>query len=185
MEVKIKNLIPWSVALDEARRTVGKESLGKEPSSKWKLRSLIAEHSQVKLVTYMISFSALRQWVGVHLLRHEHTLPFIHSQREDRRELGCSRDELPQGSLNDQDFVVNAQTLINMGRKRLCYKASKETREAFSEVKKQLSLVDPELASVIVQNCIYRGFCPEMESCGFCNTDAFKKQREEYVLLNQ
>ena len=39
----------------------------------------------MSLVEYLISFKNLRQWCGVHLLRHEHFLPFIHSQREDMR----------------------------------------------------------------------------------------------------
>ena len=118
MEVTVVQETPWSRALDAARRTIGKEPLHKEPSNTWKAKVLLAEHSPIKLVEYCIHFKNLRQWVGVHLLRHEHMLPFIHTQREDRRKLNCSRDELPQGSENDQDFVVNAQTLINISRKR-------------------------------------------------------------------
>jgi len=175
----------WKRALNEARRTAGKEPLDKEPSRKWKLKSLIAEHSQIKLVEYTIMFKNLRQWVGVHLLRHLFVLPFIHSQREDRRVLDVPRDELPQGSLNDQDFVVNAQTLINVSRKRLCNCASKETREAWGLVKERIHEIDPEMADVMVPNCIYRGFCPEVKSCGWYKTEAYLKQLEAYRSLNQ
>lgn len=175
----------WKRALNEARRTVGKKPLDKEPSRKWKLKSLIAEHSQIKLVEYTIMFENLRQWVGVHLLRHLFVLPFIHSQREDRRVLDIPRDELPQGSLNDQDFVVNAQTLINVSRKRLCKCASKETQEAWKLVKEKIQEIDPEMAAVMVPNCVYRGFCPEIRCCGWCKTEAYEKQREEYVNLTK
>lgn len=175
----------WKRALNEARRTVGKAPLDKEPSRKWKLKSLIAEHSQIKLIEYTIMFENLRQWVGVHLLRHLFVLPFIHSQREDRRVLDIPRDELPQGSLNDQDFVVNAQTLINVSRKRLCKCASKETREAWNAVKDKIREIDPEMASVMVPNCVYRGFCPEVKCCGWCKTEAYEKQLEEYRNLTK
>lgn len=170
----------WKRALNAARRTIGKEPLDKEPSNTWKAKVLLAEHSPIKLVEYLISFKELRQWVGVHLLRHNHQLPFIHSQREDRRKLNCSRDDLPQGAPNDQDFVMNAQTLKNISRKRLCTCASKETREAWNMVKDEIRKFDPVMADKMVRNCVYCGFCPELSSCGFTETEAFKKELEAY-----
>lgn len=180
LKVEIIQETSWNRALNAARRTIGKDEINKEPSNGWKARMLLAEHSPIKLVEYCIKFKNLRQWVGVHLLRHGFTLPFIHSQREDRRELDCPRDELPQGTPNDQDFVVNAQSLINISRKRLCRCASKETREAWEEVKKEMWKVDPIMASKMVPNCVYSGFCRELNCCGYCNTEAFKKELEEY-----
>lgn len=172
---------PWKRALNAARRTSGKEPVDHDPSDSWKAKVLLAEHSPIKLVEYTISFKGLRQWVGVHLLRHPFMLPFIHSQREDRRRLNCSRDELPQGCPNDQDFVVNAQTLINVSRKRLCTCASKETREAWQAVKDEVAKIDPVMASKMVRNCVYRGFCPELTCCQYVNSEAFNKEREEYM----
>ena len=185
MNVEITQDTSWKRALNEARRTVGKEPIDKEPSKKWKLKSLIAEHSHIKLVEYTIHFKDLKQWIGVHLLRHPFTLPFIHSQRDDRRDNPVPRDEMPQGSLNDQDFVVNAQSLINISRKRLCRCASKETRETWEAVKNKMKEIDPEMASVMVPNCVYRGFCPEMKSCGYVKTTDYKSKRQWYVNLTQ
>lgn len=37
-----------------------------------------------------------------------------------------------------------------------------------------------ELASVMVPECVYRGFCPEFHSCGYDKTEAFKQALEEY-----
>lgn len=180
MEVKVTNETGWNRALNAARRTVGKEPLDKEPSDKFKLSSLFAEHSQIKLVEYLISFKALKQWVGVHILRHPFVLPFIHSQRDDRRDNPIPRDEIGQGTPNDQDFVMNAQTLINVSRKRLCKCASKETQEAWKAVKDDIAKKEPLMASVMVPNCIYRGFCPEVNSCGYWKTEKFKKELNEY-----
>ena len=201
MKVNVIQETPWSRALNAARRTIGKPPLNKEPSDNWRKMVIMAEHSPIKLVEYLISFKDLRQWVGVHLLRHEHMLPFIHSQRVDRREDIDSltekvmsiieedvksdesfnkRDYLFQGEPNDQDFVVNAQTLINISRKRSCHCASKETREAWIAVKEAIKEFDPIMASFMVPNCIYRGRCPEMNTCGYYKTDKFKKELDEY-----
>lgn len=180
MEVKVTNETGWKRALNAARRTTGKESLDKEPSDQFKLNSLFAEHSQIKLVEYLISFKKLKQWVGVHFLRHPFVLPFIHSQRDDRRDNPVSRDLIPQGTENDQDFVMNAQTLINVSRKRLCKCASKETRDAWNAVKEEIAKKEPLMAAVMVPNCIYRGFCPEPKSCGYWKTNDFKKKLNKY-----
>lgn len=180
IKVEVIQETSWKRALNAARRTIGKEPIDKEPSKNWKAKVLLAEHSPIKLVEYNICFKNLRQWVGVHILRHDYTLPFIHTQREDRRKLNCSRDELPQGTPNDQDFVVNAQTLKNISRKRLCTCASKETREAWNMVKDEIAKQDEVMADKMVRNCVYCGFCPEMECCGFVNTPKFQEELEKY-----
>ena len=202
-EVTITQDTKWVRALNAARRTVGKEPkpLDYEPSDKWKRTALMAEHSPIKLVEYCISFKDLRQWVGVHLLRHEHVIPQIHTQRGDRRDIIKEypyiqkaldelaneikdninpRDFIRQGELNDQDFYVNAQTLINISRRRLCNTASKETREAWQAVKDEIAKTEPELASCMVRECIYRGFCPEMFPCGYSKTEQFQNELKEY-----
>ena len=178
--VEVIQETPWKRALNAARRTAGKEPIDKEPSDNWKAGVLLAEHSPIKLVEYLIAFKNLRQWTGVHILRHDFTLPFIHTQRGDRRKLNCDRDELPQGEPNDQDFVVNAQTLKNISRKRLCTCASKETREAWQMVKDKIREFDPVMADKMVRNCVYCGFCPELNCCGFVNTEEYKKELEAY-----
>lgn len=183
-KVEVIQETSWKRALNAARRTIGKEPIDKEPSKNWKAKVLLAEHSPIKLVEYNICFKNLRQWVGVHILRHDYTLPFIHTQREDRRELNCSRDELPQGTPNDQDFVVNAQTLKNISRKRLCTCASKETREAWNMVKDEIAKQDEVMADKMVRNCVYCGFCPEMQCCGFVNTPKFQEELEKYRKTN-
>lgn len=191
----------WKRALNAARTSVGKNPLDKEPSDTWKAKMLLAEHSPIRLVEYKISFKQLKQWVGVHLLRHGFQIPIIHSQRGDRRSLseeypGLSeafsilekdlkleslRDALPQGALNDQDFYVNAQTLINISRKRLCSCASKETREAWLAVKAAINEFDPILASKMVRECVYRGFCPEMyPACEYYKTSQFQEELKRY-----
>lgn len=172
----------WERALNLARKTVGKKPLNKMPSNGWKKKILLQEHSPIRAVEYIIDFTDIKQWVSVHLVRHWlGFIPFVHSQREDRRKLDVPRDELPQGSLNDMSVLVNAQALINVSRKRLCSKASKETREVWREVCIAMQTIDPIMESVMVKECIYRGFCPyKDDSCGFDKTEAFGKLLNQY-----
>lgn len=187
-EVKrIEQATSWKRVLNAARRTIGKQPLDKEPTDSWKAKILLAEHSPIRLLEYDWSWSDIMQWVTTHLVRHhEGCEKFVHTQRGDRRTLleeynVSSRDELPQGATNDMDMTANAQALINISRKRLCSCASKETREAWQQVKAAIAEVDPVMASKMVPECIYRGFCPEfMNPCGYSKTEKYKKDLEIY-----
>lgn len=179
----------WNRVLNAARRTVGKKPIKKEPSQSFKKKILLAEHSPIRLLEYDFTWEDIKQWITVHIVRHhEGCEKFVHTQRTDINEKlkGLNRDELPQGLLNDMDMTCNAQSFINISRKRLCNCTSKETREAWTAVIEYLKEIDPELASVCVPECIYRGFCPEFDRCcGYCNTEAFKKRLEEYRKVPQ
>lgn len=183
----LEQVTSWKRVLNAARRTIGKNQLNKEPSDSWKAKMLLAEHSPIRLLEYDWSWGEIRQWVTAHLVRHhEGCEKFVHTQRGDRRKIledyGVeTRDELPQGALNDMDMTANAQALINISRKRLCNCASKETKEAWTQVKEAIAEVDPILASKMVPECLYRGFCPEfMNPCGYSKTEKYKKDLEEY-----
>ena len=39
---------------------------------------------------------------------------------------------------------------------------------------------EPELASCMVRECIYRGFCPEFMKCGYADTEEYQKELAEY-----
>lgn len=189
--IRMEKVTLWKRALNAARRTIGKKPLDKEPSNSWKAKMLLAEHSPIRLIEYEWTWSDIMQWVTTHLVRHhEGCEKFVHSQRGDRRTIleeynVSSRDELPQGATNDMDMTANAQALINISRKRLCNCASKETREAWKQVKEEVRKVDPVMADKMVPECIYRGFCPEfMSSCGYVNTEKFKQELKKYRCTN-
>lgn len=184
---RFEQVTSWNRVLNAARRTIGKKPLDKEPSNSWKAKILLAEHSPIRLLEYDWTWSNIKQWVSTHLIRHhEGVEKFVHSQRGERRSLleeyGIdTRDKLPQGALNDMDMTANAQALINISRKRLCSCASKETREAWRQVKKEIAKKDPILASKMVPECLYRGFCPEwMSTCKYSKTKKFEKDLQEY-----
>lgn len=156
----------WQEVLDDCRFTVGKEPLGKEPSVGFKKRVLLAEHSPIRDISFKWTWRQAPHWVLVHWVRHKFE-KFVRTQREDRA--GIPRDKLPQTEPQDFRGEANVQHLIDTMRKRLCYQASKETRELAEDLKYAIHKIEPEIADVLVPNCIYRCGCPEMESCNFIN----------------
>ena len=194
----------WIRVVNAARRTWGKKPIDHEPSDKFKRKILLAEHSPIRLLEYDFTIEDIRQWVTTHLVRHhEGCEKFVHTQRQDinpdievitkrlmeiikeeglEREGWRERDYLQQGEPNDMDMACNAQAFINISRRRLCMGcASLETRQAWELVIEALREYDPILAEKCVPECLYRGFCPEVDRCcGYVNTEAYKRGLEEY-----
>ena len=179
MKAEILNHVDnWQAVKNAAMNTIGKEG-GKYPSSGWKRKILLAEHSPIRRLTFTIRMEDLPYWVSVHLVRHkigvEH---WVRTQRTDRT--GVDRSSLPQDAPVEHTIEINAQALINISRRRLCHQAAPETRQAWKAVLNTLSEKEPELRSVCVRECIYRGYCPEIKPCGYADTSMFKLELEEY-----
>jgi len=180
-KVTVTLVTSWLRVVNAARRTIGKPPATEEPSSMWRKRMLLAEHSPIRLLEFDVILDNIKQWVTVHFVRHKQGVEdFIHSQRPERRAEIQDRDKVPQGSLNDMQMSLNAQALINISRKRLCNCASKETREAWLQVKKTIAEQDPDMANAMVPECVYRGFCPEMHSCGYAKTAYYLEALKAY-----
>lgn len=158
--LKIKG--DWEEVVNDCRATVGKDELGKEPSETFKRGILVAEHSPIRDLIVRWRWASIKSWVATHWSRHKWDC-FIQTQRSDRT--GVERDELPQGAEVNFRGEANAQHLIDTMKKRLCYQASKETREYAEDFKIALHELEPELSNVLVPNCVYRGGCPEMKMC--------------------
>lgn len=169
----------WREVADSARTTVNKEGGNGEPGSKWKRRMLLSEHSPIRQISINGKWYELPYWVSVHLVRHKYGIEhWVRTQRTDRT--GADRTQLPQGSAVEHEILVNAQAVINISRKRLCTQASPETREAWQALLETFREVEPELFSVCVPECVYRGWCYEYTSCGYHKTEAYKKALERY-----
>ena len=168
----------WQGIKDSTMNTIGKDT-GVYPSSDWKRRLIMSEHSPIRRMKFYWRWLDLKYWVSVHISRHKIGIEhFVKTQRTDRT--GVDRNDLPQGSLVNHACEADAQALINVSRKRLCFCASPETRKAWERVKESVAEVEPELASCMVKECVYRGFCPEMFPCGYSDTIQFKKELAEY-----
>ena len=154
----------WQEVVNDCRSTVGKGELGKEPSQAFKQGILIAEHSPIRDISIKWRWKGMKSWIATHWARHRWE-KFITTQRTDRT--GVPRDKLPQDSPVDFVGEANAQHLIDTMRKRLCRQAAEETRKYAEEFKQYLYPYEPELADVLVPNCVYRCGCPELTKCGF------------------
>jgi hypothetical protein len=171
----------WREVADAARTTVGMEKGEREPSSSWKKKMLLAEHSPIRKLLFCWKWVDLPYWCSVHLVRHKIGIEhWIKSQRSDRT--GIPREELPQGALVTHECEANAQALITISRKRLCRQASPETRLAWTAVVAAVKSVDEAVASVCVPDCIYRGGCYEMKPCRWNETDDYNRLLEKYQL---
>ena len=179
MKIKLLNYIDyWQNIKNATMSTIGKET-GKYPDHKWKRRLLLSEHSPIRKLKISAKWYDLKYWVSVHLVRHKFGIEhFVRTQRTDRT--GINRDELHQGNFVEHEIEANAQSIINISRKRLCKQASKETREAWKEFLKSFKDKEPELYSVCVPDCIYRGHCYEFKSCGFHKTSEYKRILKTY-----
>ena len=171
----------WPEVKQAARTTIGKDGEGAYPSDKWKKTILLAEHSPIRKIRFAWKWKNLKSWVSVHFVRHKFGIEhWVTTQRSDRT--GVDRDKSPQDTPVSHECEANAQALIFISRRRLCGQASSETRAAWQEVKNRVEEYDPVLASVMVPECIYRGFCPEFEDkcCGYVNTPQYKEALERY-----
>lgn len=174
----------WTRVKNHCRTTVNKDFTDKEPTEEFKRKLLISEHSPIRLLEVDWSWEGIYSWVATHWSRHKFE-KFISTQRDDRTDSDVfggfdpvwldidgtehhpykTRNDKPQGALVRFDGYANAQNLIDAFRKRLCFQASPETRELAEDFKCALHDYQPEIADVLVPNCIYRCGCPEFAMC--------------------
>ena len=172
--LKIKG--DWQEVVDDCRATVKKPPLGHEPSSEFKKRLLIAEHSPIRDIVVKFRWKNIKYWIAMHWKTHTWESR-VDTQRNDRQSR-YDRNKAPQEAPVDFSGDPNLQNLIDTWRKRLCYQASAETREYAEDFKKALYDVEPETSDVLVPNCIYRCGCPEKgmgKPCGW-----YDKMVEKY-----
>ena len=159
--LKIKG--SWEEILDDCRATVGKDPLGKEPSRKFKREILLSEHSPIRAIEIKFRWKDIPYWVAMHWKTHKWESR-TNTQRNDRQTV-YDRGKAPQDAPVTFIGEPNIQNLIDTCRKRLCFQASKETRMYAENFKTELHETEPEIADVLVPNCIYRCGCPEATNC--------------------
>lgn len=152
----------WKNVKNKCRTTVNKGYSEIEATDKFKSDLLISEHSPIRLINIDWSWKGIAYWLSTEWSRHKFE-KFISTQRTDRT--GVNREDSPQGALVNFDGFANAQNLIDAWRKRLCGSATTEAQILARDFKKELHKVEPELADVLVPNCIYRCGCPEFGEC--------------------
>ena len=75
---------------------------------------------------------------------------------------------LPNATPTTLAFTVNARALVEISGQRLCNRAQKEIRELFQSIKKEVAVVCPEIAALMLPKCEQYEipFCEESNCCG-------------------
>lgn len=169
----------WREVADAARTTVNMEPGKGEPSSEWKRRMLLSEHSPIRHLMVKAKWSDLPYWISTHFVRHKIGIEhWVRTQRSDRT--GNDRSNISQTASVEHEILASAQAIITISKKRLCKQAAPETTRAWQLLVDTLKNQEPELARVCVPDCVYRGWCMEYKSCGYHKTPSFQKALEEY-----
>lgn len=175
--ISCRRMTSWNDVRIAARSTMWKLSDDvKEPSSEWKSSILLADHSPCRALVYMVQIE-VPSWVSVHLVRHgkfaEH---FVSSQRNDRQSK-YDRNAARQDAPVIHTIMLDAPEVIFISKRRLCMQASKETREIWGKIVKEIGKIDPEVAELCHPPCWwYGGRCPEMRPCGMCKKFSVDEQ---------
>lgn len=161
------DVVDWLEVKRRALVTAGFSKVKTPPDIAWKCSLLKAKHSPIRWLRFSFDIEC-PSWVSVHLCRHVHAQPYVRSQRNDRQDKydrNAARQDEPVRMIWD----MNAEELINIANKRLCFLASKETREVVKMMCDQVKEKCPEFAWVLVPNCFREHGCNEMYSCGYYN----------------
>ena len=150
-------------SLSDARKAI-ETTVDKEFTSTATLNQIYTwMHSPIRTQLFVIKLEDIPTFVSVHLVRHSHIQHFVTSKRVDRGGDGKETRWTPVDHL----MYCNAESLITLAHKRICYKASSETRETVLQIRDKISRIDPELAEHMVPLCVYRGgICSEPKPCG-------------------
>lgn len=181
MKIEITKVTSWNDVLNAARFTWRKSPLSGEPSIAWKKKIIKAEHSPLRCLMFNIDFYDIPNYVSVHLVRHIHAQPFVSTSRPDIDGKQIPREEQKKIDPVNMRLFLNAQEIIAISRVRLCNRAEKETRRIWNLVVEELRKQEPELAAACVPQCVYRGFCPEFNSCGLADGELFPLKVNDYI----
>lgn len=159
MKVIIKPL----TGIEEVQRAAQMTTHGqpvKAPLRSW----YKTEHSPVRVRQFWIELLEIPTFVSVHLVRHKIGVePFVQSMRDDRG--GAGDDVVTRNTPVNHGMIINAQALMAMAKKRLCYAASGKTVATFRKARREMEAADPDLVDFLVPECVARGYCPEFKQC--------------------
>lgn len=174
MRVKCERLVGPEHMLAAMRTTTGKSMYDANfPRLETWHKMLLSTHSSHRAVLYRVYIEDIPYFAHVYLIRHHLGIqPHVYSQRDDGgAELHSKRDSYPQGALISMCADINADALLQIARKRLCYKSHRVIQEVLRKIK--ISLIangdkyDQVLGNLMMRPCEwYPGYCSEPSSCG-------------------
>lgn len=159
-QISIKKLTNVPLVYEAIKSTVNKDVLPK--STLFDIYGW--EHSITRTQMFWIEMKNIHSFCSVHLVRHkigvEH---FVQSNRIDRG----GKEKADRYTPVKHSMLINAEAVIAIAKARLCFKASKETREIIYSVKKEMIEIDFALALHMLPKCFHQGMiCKEPKPCG-------------------
>lgn len=181
IDVKITNFyVNWQAIKSACMTTIRKEAGDKEPSSTWKRKLLIAEHSPIRRSLISWKWEEIPYAISTHFARHhEGVEKYVGTSRADRT--GVDRSERTQMDMVPMEMDANIQGLINISYKRLCTTADPTTRKYWLAVLLAIREYDEDIFYACVPQCIRCGGCPEYQPCGFYDKFAETLTPEEQM----
>lgn len=175
--------VDWRLIKEACMATVGKKA-GKEPTSEWKKKLMIAGHSPIRRSLISWKWDEIPSYVSTHFCRHHVSVEkYCKTSRTDRT--GVPREERRQTDMISMEMDANIQSLINIAERRLCTQADSETRKYMEGLVDAISERDEDIAFMMVPNCVKLGGCPEaFGSCKFFNNFAKNLTKEELIDIN-
>lgn len=177
--LKVPSEEDWMLTKICTLNTVGKTST-KMPTEEWEHKLLASEHSPIRTLNFCIKME-VPYYVSVHFSRHFLGVThFVQSQRNDRQDQ-YDRTKAPQDAMVSHIMYINAQELMFMARRRLCFQAAEETREVMKEICRQVELACPPMKGLLGPMCTYRnGKCTEFYPC-----EEMKEYRENHIFKKE
>lgn len=170
--------VNWQKIKSACMTTISKKAGDKEPSTEWKRKLLLCEHSPIRRGIISWKWEEIPYAMSTHFARHHQGCEkFIGTERSDRT--GIPREERNQMNPVPMEMDANIQSIINISKKRLCTCADITTRQYWQSVIDAIEQYDKDVAWACVPEGIYRGGCPEgFSNCTLCN-DIIKSMPEE------
>ena len=154
MFIKVEKILTKELVDLACSYTADKEVIIKDMESFYR-----SEHSPIRTQLFLVRMDGIPTYASVHFTRHH--IGIEHFVKSNRNTDEIITRDTPVNHL----MFLNAQSLINISRKRLCAKADKLVVDIMYKIREKVNDVDPELARNMLPECKYRGFCPEMKSC--------------------
>ena len=158
----------WLLVRNLLLGTVGKCSNTETITADTKRKIIASEHSPLRTLQITWEWVNLPSWVSVHLVRHHvGCTPYVQTQRNDRQN-NYDRTKAPQDTPVLHRETANAQSILDISKRRLCKMSAEQTRYAWMLFLVALAKYEPELTHACVPQCVYRnGLCPELfKNCG-------------------
>ena len=159
MQITVEKLTDYTLLKRAAWATSGKNV--KAPLEAW----YECEHSPMRTQIFWVEMHDIPSYVHVHFRTHSVGIThFVRSNREDRG--GDPKADRYTPVVHC--MLLNAQSLVNLARKRMCLKADKITQFVMNEIAEGVLTVDPDLHKMLVPDCVYRNKCHEVfGTCGY------------------